>query len=55
MQLTSTGTQLFETLAKTFQTPFNIIVVGHLTLSGGESFPSGKPDLFLQPVIGFHL
>jgi hypothetical protein len=55
LQLTPTGTQVFETLAKTFQTPFNIIVVGHLTVNGGEPVPQGKVDLFLQPQIGFHL
>jgi hypothetical protein len=55
LQLTDTGKQLFATLAKTYQTPFNVILVGHLTLTGGEPLPQGNLDLFLQPVIGFHL
>jgi hypothetical protein len=55
LQLGPAGTALFATLAKTYSTPFNIIVVGHLTLSGGEPFPAGSLDLFLQPVLGFQL
>jgi hypothetical protein len=55
MQLTDAGKELLETLAKSFQTPFSILVVGHLTASGGEPLPGGKVDLFVEPVIGFHL
>jgi hypothetical protein len=55
LALTEAGKSLFATLAKDFKTPFNIIVVGHLSVAGGSAFPSGKLDLFLQPVIGFHL
>jgi hypothetical protein len=55
LQLSPAGTALFSTLAKTYTTPFNIIVVGHLSLTGGEPFPAGALDLFLQPVLGFQL
>lgn len=55
MQLTEDGKKLLATLAKDFKKPFNIIIVGHLTIAGGEAVPSGKIDLFLQPVIGFHI
>jgi hypothetical protein len=55
LQLTDTGKSLFATLARNYKTPFNVILVGHLTIAGGISFPQGKMDLFLQPVIGFHL
>jgi hypothetical protein len=55
LALTDAGKSLFSTLAKDFKTPFNIIVVGHLSVAGGSAFPSGKLDLLLQPVLGFHL
>jgi hypothetical protein len=55
LQLTPAGQSLFETLAKSFQTPFNLILVGHLTVAGGMPFPQGTMDLFLQPQLAFHL
>lgn len=55
LQLTDAGKSVLATLAKNIKTPFNIIVVGHLSVAGGEPLPSGDLDLFLQPVIGFHL
>jgi hypothetical protein len=55
LQLSDAGKGAFATLAKNYQTPFNILLVGHLTLAGGVPFPQGKVDLFLQPVLGFHL
>lgn len=55
MQLTDAGKELLETLAKSFKTPFSILVVGHLTISGGQPLPGGKIDLFVEPVVGFHL
>jgi hypothetical protein len=55
LQLGDAGKSAFATLAKNYKTPFNVLLVGHLTLAGGVAFPQGKVDLFLQPVIGFHL
>jgi hypothetical protein len=55
LALTEAGQTLLSTLAKSFKTPFNVIVVGHLTIAGGEPLPGGKLDAFVQPVIGFHL
>lgn len=55
MQLTDAGKKLLETLAKSFKTPFSILVVGHLTIRGGDPMPGGKLDLFVEPVIAFHL
>jgi hypothetical protein len=55
LQLTAAGTSLLATLAKDYQTPFKVILVGHLTITGGQPIPAGTLDLVLQPVIGFHL
>jgi hypothetical protein len=55
LQLGDAGKSTFATLAKDYKTPFNVLLVGHLTLAGGVAFPKGKIDLFLQPVLGFHL
>jgi hypothetical protein len=55
LQLTSAGQSLFQTLAKDFQTPFNIILSADLTISGGTAFPQGTLDLFVSPEIDFHL
>jgi hypothetical protein len=55
LQLTSAGQSLFQTLAKDFQTPFNIILSADLTVGGGSPFPQGTLDLFVSPEIDFHL
>jgi hypothetical protein len=55
LQLTPAGQSLFETLAKDFQTPFNIILSADLTIGGGSPFPHGSIDLFMQPELAFHL
>ena len=55
LALTESGKNVLATLARDFKTPFNVLLVAHLTVRGGEPFPSGVLDLFLQPVIAFVL
>lgn len=55
LQMTPAGQMLLATLAKDLKSPFNVIIVGHLTINAGDAIPSGAIDLFVQPVIGFHL
>src|SRR5437763_1497517 len=53
--LTDAGRNLLGTLAQDFNSPFNVIGVAHLKVHSGDAVPSGKIDLFVQPVISFGL
>lgn len=53
MPLTDDGKRVLGTLARDFKTPFNVLLVAHLVLRGGDPFPSGELDLFVQPQIAF--
>lgn len=55
LQLGDAGKNALSVLAKDYKTPFNVLLVGHLTLAGGTPIPQGKVDMFMQPVLGFHL
>jgi hypothetical protein len=49
------GIQALSTLAADYRTPFNVLVVAHMTVKSGDPVPAGKIDLFVQPAIAFHI
>jgi hypothetical protein len=53
MPLTEAGKAALGTFAKNYATPFNILVVAHLTVQSGQAVPAGKLDLFVQPQLSF--
>jgi len=55
MPLTDSGTAALGALAKDYRTPFNVLVVAHVTVHAGDPLPSGKLDLFIQPVVAFQV
>ncbi len=55
LPLDDAGVQALGALAKDYRTPFNVLVVSHLTVHAGDPVPSGKLDLFLQPVVAFEV
>jgi hypothetical protein len=42
-------------LAKDYKVPFNVLVVSHVAVKGGDPVPSGKLDLYLQPAVAFEV
>lgn len=55
MAIDAAGQTALAMLAKDFRTPFNVLVVSHVTVKGGDPIPSGKLDLFLQPTVAFEV
>jgi hypothetical protein len=49
------GVQALSTLAADYRTPFQVLVVAHMTVKSGDPLPAGKIDLFVQPAIAFHV
>jgi hypothetical protein len=55
MPLTDAGKAALSALAKDYRTPFNVLVVAHVLVTGGEPVPAGKLDLFVQPTVTFEI
>jgi hypothetical protein len=55
MPLSPDGQAALAMLAKSYQTPFNVLVVAHLEVHGGDPIPSGLLDLFVQPSLAFEV
>jgi hypothetical protein len=51
--LTDAGRAALATFAKSYMTPFTVIVVAHLTVHAGDAIPAGSLDVYVQPVIAF--
>jgi hypothetical protein len=53
--LTDDGKAELATLARDYRTPFNVLVVAHVTVASGQPFPAGQLDLFVQPTVSFDI
>ena len=55
MPLTDAGKNALGMFAKTYKTPFTVLIVTSLVVHGGEPVPAGKLDLSVQPELSFVL
>jgi hypothetical protein len=42
-------------LAKNYRTPFNVLMVAQVRVTGGQPLPAGQLDLFVQPTVTFEI